>query len=343
MISDYMTRAGRWAWLLLVLPVICAGAAVGLNYQTAGLWSGAADILTAPSITSRSGAQYVNDLQAVLLSHALVAQVAKQTGITSSTVSSGLTSAVLASGSSLIQVTFTSAHQAQADSVPAVAARLAIQSLLRPGVAADLASLNGAETQSQRAIRARDAYTIHTGVQLPVQSYQAGLAEVAQLRANTETARIEGRDPTGGLTALLNERTAAVAELAPQVVQYQALQAEVDSTYQDLNQARAQLATAQADLAAVKSPKSIISAGAVQQANSQRLIQLALSGAVVGVLCAVLILVGILTLSRRRRRTLSQDVRSAVDGVSGDGGQTTHVSTALDDLRDAREPADGKA
>lgn len=307
MIFDYLRRAGRWTLLLVLLPVLCAGTAFWLNRNPPPVWSSSATILSPPTATARTGSQYVNDLQAALLSDAVVAQVAKETKTSSSTISSGLTSAVLAPGSTLLQVRFTASDKSHAAAVPGAAARAALQSLLSPIVAANLTQLKVAEDQESRAVRDRDAYAQQTGVLLPALAYQSGLGEVAQLRANAVTAHAEGRLGAAQLDAALKSREAAVAALAPQVVHHQDLQAAVDSTYQNLNQVRATVGISQAEATSLASPGTIKSAGVVEQSNTTQLLQRVLAGAVVGVIFAVLILAGLVTLSRRRSSKRGHD------------------------------------
>ncbi len=302
MILDYLRRAGRWTLLLVLLPVLCAATAFWLNRNPPQVWSASATILTAPTATGRTGAQYVNDVQAALLSDAVVGQVAKQTKASPDTIRSGLTSAILAPGSSLLQVSFTASEKSVAAAVPATAARVTLQNLLSPTLAANAAQLKVTEDQLELVVQARDEYIRQIGVVLPVAAYQSALGELGQLRANAVTAHAQDRPGAAELDALVKSRQAAVAALGPQAVHFQDLQGAVDRASGEVSQARASVISSQAQVAALDSPATIKSTGAYQLSSNTQLLQRVLGAAVVGAIFAVLILAGLLTLSRRRAR-----------------------------------------
>ena len=311
MISEVLSSAGRWRALLVVLPLGCAAAALGVHPPVTQ-WTASATVLTAPSGTSRTGAQYVNDLQAVLRSDAVTAQVATQTGASAADLRGGLSSRLLASGSSLIEVSYTSADRARADAVPAAAARAGLQSLVDPQWVAAQSQLTTTENDYTRAGAARDAFTGSIGQALPEQAYQSALTEVAQLRTSAATLRATERPGADLLDAQAAARQAQVDALAPQVVTYRALQADVDRTFSALSTVRTAVTTLQSQRAALASPASVTTAPAT--ASSSRLeLRTAVTAAAVGLVVAFLLLTA-LWLARRRGQGEAADVLRQVPG-----------------------------
>lgn len=300
-IAEHLRRAGSWAWLLLILPLLAAGVSLASQRDRPALWTSSATVLTSPGITDRTGVQYIFDYQAALSSGFVIQKVAEATGVSAGEVSDTLTSAPVAAGSSLLEVSFSSEDREAAGSVPPIAARFALEALIQPLIDAANAQIAIAGQQYDDALRARESYTAEIGRQLPAQDYQSALSELASLRNAYELARIENRPTADGLREVVVAREAEVAELAPQVVEFSLLETEVDRTYSELTRLRFSLAATQAQLDAVESESTITPGEVRPENNSSRLIRPVLTAALVGFVVAVLDVVGLVFLFDRRR------------------------------------------
>ena len=339
-ISDYLRRAGRWAWLLLVLPLVAAGVSFALQRDRPVVWSSSATVLTPPGVTDRTGVQYISDYQAALTSDFVVGQVAEETGVPAGELFSGLASAPISPGSSLLSVSFTSEDAAQAEEVPPIAARLALEALLQPIADAQGAQIEISRQQYDEALRAREAYTAETGVQLPAQAYQSALSELASLRNSYELARLEGRDTAAGLAELIATRETELGALANQVVEYNLLENQVGSTFGELTRLRFALASTQAQLDAAASEDTITPGEVTSQEDSTAVVRPVLTAALAGFVVAVLLILGLILVFPRRTngppRARRQPLYHEGDALGGDLVPEDTTAEVGEDVRLAR-------
>jgi hypothetical protein len=322
-VADHLRRAGRWAWLLVLLPVLSAAVAFAVLPRQPPQWTSTATVLAAPGVTSRTGGQYISDFQAALTSDPVVNQLAKETGVTVDQVQEGLSAQTLASGSSLVQVSYTSPDRSEVTAVPALAAQLALRALIQPQLDTGKSQLDITQRQYDAALRAREQYTSDIGVQLPAQAYQSGLAEVSSLRNSYQIARFEGKESAAGLLQQLETRTSAIDALAPQVVQYNLLQNDVERSYNELNRLRFSLAETEAQLDAAGNPSTVTPGAVTSQISTSQVVRPLLTAAVAGFAIAVLVVAALTVLFSRRPGTATarHESRVAVDRPVDDAPQ----------------------
>jgi capsular polysaccharide biosynthesis protein len=232
-IKDHLALIRRRLWIILLVPLLAAGATVGLVLRQPQTFSATATVAV-PGVIGGTDSQFsgstgnkgfVANFVAVVHSRAIADAVAADTKIPSDTILSGTTT-VPVGDSSIITVTYKTDHKADAERVVTALASRSLKFIFDPRQANDTAAkaqlavdtANQGVTAAQAAI---DAFIVETKLANPSQDYQIKAQQIASLEEQAVAAAAKADPAAGGIGA------AAVA-MKPQLVALGALVARFD-------------------------------------------------------------------------------------------------------------------
>ncbi|MGH2704212.1 MAG: hypothetical protein ACRDJ4_03715 [Actinomycetota bacterium] len=265
-ISDYLFIVRRRLLILVVLPLI-VGAAVFWRIQTRPTRFVATATVAATSLVGGSNSQYggsfgirafVANFIAATTSSPIVDKVAKETGVPSDEIASGIHAESIGE-SAVIDVRFETSLRDKAGLVAMSVATETIRALFAPQVAQTQRAADEAKKQVDAADAAIAKFTADTGLLLPDQEYRLKAQQLAQLQQQQLEA-----DARDDLNASVRYESAAIEleaqlrELAPKVQAHQGLADQRSQAVSRYNSLRSQYESAKAQYDAAN-PESLIS------------------------------------------------------------------------------------
>lgn len=307
-LREYWSAMGKRRWALLLVPIVAGGAAFAVGAQRPAKYEASSSVSVLPpneALNPTAVRQAVTDFQAIVGQNSFQAELAAKTGLSSSAISSGLTSAQVGDSTS-VNVTFTSENPDTSKSVASEAGLLALQDFVGPQVSQAEAFVTSTQKPAADAAAVVDAYTKKVGISDP----STQLATAQQILSQLQVRQSLGQDPPGALTGLIQQQQASVAKLQPIAAQYAVLTRLRDIADQVVQNARAALFAVQAQQAAIPSAVTK-AANATKVSPLSALIQLVGAAAVIGFLAVALLLLLGEVLRRDREGTT---VRTPVAG-----------------------------
>lgn len=259
-ISDYLRIFRRRLWILILLPLLAAGAVGAYLLLKPATYTATATV-AAPALVGGSqtnqysGANgtklFVSNYSAAITSPVIVDAVSAQTGVSKTGIVDGLVVAPINADSSLLHVTFTTDKKKNAIPVAKSAASKTLTFLFQTQV--DLTQRQVSQSQAALAAASKTltAFEQTNGVQLD-QTYNAANQSLNALRQSAIAAQASGNTSSAAVIAT-QVRVAELkqARMAPLVAQYSTLtsartqaQTRVDAAEQASQSANAQLAAA---------------------------------------------------------------------------------------------------
>jgi capsular polysaccharide biosynthesis protein len=306
-IVDYLQVIRRRLWILVLVPLLAGGTVAGLVLAAGPRYRATATV-AAPALVGGQASQYsgsngprafVANFTAAVTSPRIVGQVAGETRVPQSRVSSGLVVAPIGD-SSLIEVTHQSSRRAEAGPVAKAAASDTIRFLFQTQVTLAEQTVR----EAAKAVAAADAklnsFYRSTGMVLPDKAYEIKAQQLANLQQQQAQSQADGAlTAAAALAATIEAKQAELRALGPKVAAYQSLidrkqqaTGQLNLMQQGLDQAHAQYSAAD--------PAVVVTLGATTQAS--RLAELArkvLPAAGAGLFLAVGIVLLLELLARR--------------------------------------------
>jgi Mrp family chromosome partitioning ATPase/capsular polysaccharide biosynthesis protein len=272
-IGDYLRVIRRRLWVLILVPVLAAGAVAAVVFLQPPRYQAVATV-AAPALVGGSASNqysgpngvrvFVANFTAALTAPQVLSKVAEQTR-TSEEVARGGLSAQPIEESSLIEVTFVSTDRALAASLPRAASSETIRFLFQSQVDLARNSVTAAEKAVADARKKIADYTRKTGIVNPEQTYQLHQRNILQLQQQQLEAQARGETTTAAtLGAAVEEAQTELARLAPQVTAFQDLVRQEEQTQARRNELQRTLEQMLAQSRAAD-PRSVVSVSDPQQ------------------------------------------------------------------------------
>lgn len=187
-IADYLKVARQRLWILIVVPVLAAGAALAYGLSSPTTYSATATVLS-PSLVGtpysqfngpQATAQFVSAFTASAADPTVIAQTAKDTGANGSDLTSNVTIAQVGASSN-VTLTYSGLKQTTPRPIAQALANNALKNIYTAqGKVADI-QVNSASKVLDAANKAISAYVVKVGVADPVAAYQAAVGKLAWL------------------------------------------------------------------------------------------------------------------------------------------------------------------
>jgi uncharacterized protein involved in exopolysaccharide biosynthesis len=313
-IVDYLKAARRRAWLLILIPLLSAGAAAGLVLsQPQGYTSTAtvdAPALVGGMTSQYTGAQgviqFVANFQATATGPAVRQKVMDETKVSLTALTEQLT-VVQRGGSSSINITFTTTDRDEAKPVVESVSKHTLQAMFASQVESAAKRVEDANAAVTAANSAIGTFTATHKLADPQKAYESQLSRLNGLVQQQASMRAAGN--AVGAAAMASPIAAAAAELSkfgPILNEYSRLLVTRDAAVATLNTARAGLSQATSQLEAAD-PTTVVfvsEARAVDRFNT-------MARAVIAVAAAAfflsLLLVLLMEVVGRARRTAAEE------------------------------------
>jgi Mrp family chromosome partitioning ATPase/capsular polysaccharide biosynthesis protein len=238
-IGDYLRVIRRRLWVLILVPVLAAGAVAAVVFLQPPRYRAVATV-AAPALVGGSASNqysgpsgvrvFVANFTAALTTPQVLARVAEQLHISEETAGDGL-SAQPIQDSSLIEVTYVTTDRALAAPVPQAASSETIRFLFQSQVDLAKKSVATAERAVAETRKKIADYTKQTGIVNPQQTYELHQRDILQMQQRRLEAQARGETTTAAtLAAAIEDAQTELAKLAPQVTAYQDLVRQEEQT-----------------------------------------------------------------------------------------------------------------
>jgi hypothetical protein len=274
-IADYLRRARRRWWVLVVVPVLAAGVTAGIALLTPASYSATAYVaapalvggVTAQQYTGTQGAnQFVAAFSAAATTPKVLTQVTKDTGQSADKVRDGV-SVKQVGASSQLELVYTSGDKNTVTPVLTSISRRALIFLFASQVDVASEQVTVADGDMTAATKAITDWEKKNKLSQPDRVYQAALSDQGSLRQQqlsmSAVGNTRGADAVG--TALAQSQK-KIDEIGPKLPDYQALVAQRDAATSALADSRRALLTARAQRQAAE-PNQVTSVGEVAAAS----------------------------------------------------------------------------
>jgi capsular polysaccharide biosynthesis protein len=276
-IDSYLGVILRRLWILILVPLLAAGAVIVWEFLQPAKYQATATI-AAPAVVGGSGANtttqysganapkaFVADFSGAVTSPLILNQVAEKTGAAPGAIKDGLTVSQIGD-SSLLQVGYTTSNRDEAAAVLNEAASATIRFLFQTQVTLAEKMVAEARRGVERVNAEQAAFYRKTGQVLPDEAYRIRAQQLADLQRDQVSARSRGEySQATALESAISAQEQKVAELAPLVATYQSLVERRTQALGRLNVLEEGLERAQAQYSAAD-PKTVVTMGEVQQA-----------------------------------------------------------------------------
>lgn len=325
-IADYLEAARRRLWILVLVPVLAAGAALAYGLMSPKTYSATATVLS-PSLVGtpysqfigpQANAQFVSAFSASAKDPTVLAQTSRDTGTRGSNLSSNVTVAQVGASSN-VMLTYSGEKRTASQPVAQALASNALTNIYSAqGRIADV-QVDSAKKALDAANKALNAYVVKVGVANPPAAYQAAVGQVAWLQQTQATFAAEGNSDSamaikGSITAAQKRASTIGATLTPynNLLSAQTLATtSYESVLGDQRQAQAQAAAA-AD------PGVIQTSAASPDMTGSSIFKLVIPVFGAAVLLAVILLAVIEFIGAARRQT-SRDIDARRRQQAGTG------------------------
>lgn len=347
-IIDYLRIARRRLWVLVGVPVLAAVLAAAIVLLSPRQYSSTAYIAAPALVGGSSAAQqftgtraddvFAANLQASATSPQVVNEVAKDTHVSTGTITGGLhVTQVGASGQ--VTITYTSTNKNSVGLVIHALTSRTLAFMFSSQVTIGRVQVATAQGDVQSASGAISAWQTVNGVAQPDVQYQATLNQITNLQNALANATA---DPfaTAADNAAMAAAQKKLAFLGPKLPAYGALQARQSAAATTLSNAQQQLQSALAQQSAAD-PKLVANISSTAPGlRATRLVKTVLPVTAAALLLAIVLVVVLETLSRSRVATAARK-RDELPAEDAEDPKKTEKAQAAKDTGRAPDFADG--
>lgn len=322
-IGTYLRGLLRRWWLVVLIALIAASGAFVIDGGATDSYTASDNITVPQNLATTAGAngQYVANFKVGLTTPDVLNTVAKDAGVSTSTVSSRLSASQVGS-SSFIKVSYIGKNRDRAQIAVASATRATADLLAKGAIqtatteqSAAQTALSDATTQVDDAQKALDAFTATHGYVDPNVLFQAAQSSITQLNVSKQQAIASGHS-TGNFDAAISSAQAQLATLAPEVGAYNKLFHALTQAQGLVAAAQSRVSTASQDLAIAKAPPLIDQPTVTVTTGRSTLIKgVAIAAGIGVVLGLALILLIEYIVASRRQRAAAAEAAAAGSGV----------------------------
>jgi hypothetical protein len=319
-ITEFLRRAGGRLWLLVVIPLLGAGAVVALSGDEKPTYQAIGTVVVTPPSGAEAAAavaQAVDGFRSALSAQIVLDSASHATGVPVGEIRDDVSSRRIGA-SNIVEVTYAGSRQDKAAKLLTEQITQAQNILFTPALSTAKRGQAAAKSAYDKAADGMVDLRRKTGLILPTEDYRAAAAEVTQLRVALvqSDARLTR---TGPIQEALAKAEKDLDALAGKVREFEDAQFAVDRARTDVTEADRAVTATQARLEAARSGDSLKVGAVVEQARTTPLVRSAVSAAVVGLVLAFLLLV-LLELVRPRRRAELADQQPHLDPATRRGG-----------------------
>jgi hypothetical protein len=350
-IVDYLRAARRRLSLIILIPLLSAGAAAALLYAQPTMYMATATV-DPPALVGGPTAQYtgaqgviqfVAAFQATASGPMVRTAISEQTGVSTTALGDRLV-VTQRGGSPSVAVTFTSSDKALVGPVVEAASSVTLKAMFDSQVASARARLDEAKAAVAKTNEAVGAFTSQQKMADPQKAYEAQLSRVNGLVQQQASMRATGNAVgAAAMSSPIASASAALDKFGPILTQYNALVEARTAAVAAVNTAQTQLAQASAQLDAADPTKIVYVAGARAVDRNETVIRTVIAvGAAAFILALLLVLMlEVIARGRTQQAELPKAVEtdaapavkpgrrsSAVVPAASDGAAT--VATASD-------------
>lgn len=307
-LSDFLRGARRRLWILILAPLLAAGAVVAIvfngpiQYQASATVTGTIFVRSSGATYSGGNAaeSFVGDFISTVRSPAVVTAVAQATHVDEQRIRQGLSASQVGDGA-VLKVTFRTSRKEEAEAVAKAAATSATETFIRAPVDLARYPMEQAQQEADAAQAALDRFAQESGSVLPDRDYQNRAQQINNLKSQEVSAASKGDTAAAGsISATLAAEEKALAALEPKVAEYTRLVAERDRALRRLDDTRQALQAREA-VQRVADPATIVSVAPTRAASRREVVARRGTIAAGGALFLAIGLVVLLEVLDRRR------------------------------------------
>lgn len=307
-ISDYLRVIWRRLWILVLVPLLAGGIVTSMVLREPPKYTATANV-AAPSVVGGGTGPYqgpngikafVENFTAMVVSPQVINQVSKQTKVSVSDITAGLTSAPVGQ-SGLVTVTYTTTQKDTAGAVAKAAASDTMTALFQGQVTLAESALNAAsKALADAQKKLSDFRAAHGLVTDPNSQYQTDQQQLGSAMNGRAQAIASGHS-TAGFDQQIATLQADINKLAPLLQPYTQLNNDVTAKQSAVQAATTTLQQAQ-QVAQAASPATTVSLNPTQAASLlPELLKKAAPAVGAGLFLAVLIVMMVELVARRPR------------------------------------------
>ena len=308
-IADYLNVARRRLWILLLIPMLAAGAAFAYGKTRPLSYSATATVrtpgLVGTAYSQFNGPQAVGQFVSAFAASAsdpfVISETAKATGVKDTLLQDNVSVAQVGASSN-VTLTYSGSDGSSAERVSQVLAANALKNLYT--AQSRIADLQAAAAKKEvdATNQVLSAYLVKVGLPNPPAAYQTALSQLAWLQQTQANYLAEGNTTAAGaMRGSVDGVRKQVATIGGTLTQYNALlsaQTSASTTYQSV---LADQRKVQAQATAAAADDVIVTASATPDMTTAKLVKLVLPITGAAVLLAI-ILVALLEFVRAARR-----------------------------------------
>jgi uncharacterized protein involved in exopolysaccharide biosynthesis len=307
-ITDYLRRARKRWWILVAVPVLAAGATIGIALLHPATYTATAYVAAPALVGGVAGQQYsgtqaanqfVAAFSAAATTPKVLTQVTKDTGLSAETLRAGI-SVSQVGASSQLELDYTSTDRDTVAPVLTSISRRALIFLFASQVDVATEQVTVADGDMTAATKAITDWEAKNKLSQPDKVYQATLSGQGSLQQQQLSMAAVGN--TGGAAAAgkaLAQSQKLLDEIGPKLPDYQALLAQRDAATSAVADARRALLAARAQRQAAE-PNQVTSVGAVVATSRTHTLVTTVPPVTAAALLLAVLLLPVLELIRRR-------------------------------------------
>lgn len=305
-LTRVLARAGRARWLLVLVPLLSAGAVAGYLYESEPESQTYATVSVVPPegrSTAATVTQAVDGFRSAVTSDNVVQLAQNDADV--SVIADRELLAERVGTSNLVELQVTTQEGEHPASLLRALVQHTNEALFSASLASAEAQLRLAEERYDEAVEERDRQLALTGLLLPIESYRAKASEVTQLRVALATTAGDTTVDRVGLRQNLKSAGQALQRIGESVAAYESVYDGVVRARTQLADAENELNTTETRLEAASSGQSISLSEPTLQPRRTTLVRGAVAGLVVGlaVSAGLVLLIGLLRSPRGRDTT----------------------------------------
>ena len=340
-IVDYLRAARRRLSLIILIPLLSAGAAAALLYAQPTMYMATATV-DPPALVGGPTAQYtgaqgviqfVAAFQATASGPMVRTAISEQTGVSTTALGDRLV-VTQRGGSPSVAVTFTSSDKALVGPVVEAASSVTLKAMFDSQVASARARLDEAKAAVAKANEAVGAFTSQQKMADPQKAYEAQLSRVNGLVQQQASMRATGNAVgAAAMSSPIASASASLDKFGPILTQYNALVEARTAAVAAVSTAQNQLAQASAQLDAADPTKIVYVAGARAVDRNETVIRTVIAvGAAAFILALLLVLMlEVIARGRTQQAELPKAVETDAVPAVKPGRRSNEVVPAASD------------